>query len=531
MDEEQGLASPISGSLQGIRRSVSSSIFTGRAVPPPAQPDRVTTNLLNQNSLTLTTVSSQLSNISEQVRGLNSSLLVIKDNLDINDSLDRRREQEKAKREAILAEQGLREGKESELEKKIQFALLTPVRRVSRFAGSILNRLTNFLLILAGGWLVDKTLSFIRLTSEGNIDKLNEFKRKFLTDLAIIGGIGIGLSIGVGKIVATVTRLSGLALKLAFSNLVKRPFTAALKFLARNLKDFAKIALSQTKRILTKGPGTLLKVFKPLLPIGILGAVPFGKQIMNFLKSPFGKKAVSETVEGGVKTGAKGAGGFLKGIPIIGSIINTIFGILDFQDRRQDKNKDGKPDQTNVEAGMGAGGGILGTIIGGLVAATIIPEPTSSAIGLVGLSILGGILSIAGYNVGSLIGDELSGLNKRKRNELNQNQDNNNDNNVNVEKKTYESVDVSMSMDNKRSDNIVPINTKTNIASTLSDFDESPQVTYLPLGGATDTGVSATAAAGGISSKSPSDFLPTIPSSDFANNSIALSESIYNVVV
>ena len=75
------------------------------------------------------------------------------------------------------------------------------------------------------------------------------------------------------------------------------------------------------------------------------------------------------------------------------------------------------------------------------------------------------------------------------------------------------------------------INTKTNVASTISDFDESPQVTYLPLGGATESGVPATAAAGGISSKSPSDFLPTIPSSDFANNSIALSESIYNVVV
>ena len=531
MDEEQGLSSPIAGGIRGIRRSVSSSIFTGRAVPPPVQPDRVTTNLLNQNSLTLTTVSSQLSNISEQVRGLNSSLLVIKDNLDINDSLDRRREQEKAKREAILAEQGLREGKESELEKKIQFALLTPVRRVSRFAGSILNRLTNFLLILAGGWLVDKTLSFIRLTSEGNIDKLNEFKRKFLTDLAIIGGIGIGLSIGVGKIVATVTRLSGLALKLAFSNLVKRPFTAALKFLARNLKDFGKIALSQTKRILTKGPGTLLKLFKPLLPIGILGAVPFGKQIMDFLKSPFGKKAVNESVEQTAKTGTKtGARGILKSIPYVGTLVDLVYGYFDYQDRRKDKDGDGKPDQTKKEAGMGAGGATLGGLIGFLTAATLIPEPISSAIGGFGLALISIVAGTSGMALGGKVGDELSGLNKRKREKLNQNQDNNEDN-VNVEKKTYESVDVSMSMDNNRSDNIVPINTKTNIASTLSDFDESPQVTYLPLGGATDTGVSAIAAAGGISSKSPSDFLPTIPSSDFANNSIALSESIYNVVV
>ena len=36
MDEEQGLSSPIAGGIRGIRRSVSSSVFTGRAVAPPA---------------------------------------------------------------------------------------------------------------------------------------------------------------------------------------------------------------------------------------------------------------------------------------------------------------------------------------------------------------------------------------------------------------------------------------------------------------------------------------------------------------
>ena len=34
MDEEQGLASPISCGLRGIRRSVSSSVFTGRSAAP-----------------------------------------------------------------------------------------------------------------------------------------------------------------------------------------------------------------------------------------------------------------------------------------------------------------------------------------------------------------------------------------------------------------------------------------------------------------------------------------------------------------
>ena len=73
MDEEQGLGSPISGSLRGIRRSVSSGIFTGRALPQFTQPDPQTTSLISQNSLTLTTVSNQLSNISAQIINLNTS--------------------------------------------------------------------------------------------------------------------------------------------------------------------------------------------------------------------------------------------------------------------------------------------------------------------------------------------------------------------------------------------------------------------------------------------------------------------------
>ena len=532
MDEEQGLSSPIAGGIRGIRRSVSSSIFTGRAVPPPVQPDSVTTNLLNQNSLTLTTVSGQLANISDQVRGLNNSLLSIKDNLDLNDQLDRRREQEKAKRDAILAEQALREGKESELEKKIQFALLTPVRKVSRAAQGILGRLGNFLLFLAGGWLVDKTLTLIRLSSEGNLDKLNEFKRKFLGNLLLLGGIGVGLTIGVGKIVATVGRLTGLALKLAFSGLIKAPFTAAINFLRKAVVEFSKIALSQAGKILTKGPGQLLKVFKPLLPIGILGALPFSQQIMNFLKSPFGKRAVSESVEQTAKAGAKtGIRSGLRGIPVIGTLVDLVYGYFDYQDRRKDKDNDGKPDQTKKEAGMGAGGKTLGGIIGFLTAALLIPEPISSAIGGFGLALISIIAGSSGMALGGKVGDELSGLNKRKREKLKENQSSDGDKVSSVE--TYTSGDIAMNLGNVDSNNITPINTKKefNVASAISNVDESPEVTYLPLGNATNSGVPAIAGASGGSSKTSADSLPTIPSSDFANNSIALSESIFNVVV
>ena len=538
MDEEQGLVSPIAGGIRGIRRSVSSSIFTGRAVPPPAQPDPQTTKLLSQNSLTLTTVSGQLSNISSQVGSLNNSLGAIRENLGISDQLDRQRESAKQKREAILAEQGLREGKESQLEGKIQNALLTPVRKVATFTQGILSRLGNFLLILAGGWLTDKTLSFIRLSSEGNIDELNKFKRKFLFDLALLGGIGLTLTIGISKLVATVGSLAGLALKFAFSTLLVAPFKAAINFVKRNVVDFVKNFRKYISQLLTKGPGQILKLLNPknlLIGGGLFGAgqgLGINQKISNFFRSITGRKLITETVEGGAKNIPKtGAGGFLKNIPYIGTIITAVFGFLEYQNRRKDKDGDGKPDQTNKEAGMGAGGGALGTIIGGLVAATMIPEPISSAIGAVGLTILGAVLTIAGYNVGALIGDELSGLNNKKRKEEKTIEGRADGGPVDAKKPYIVGEKGPELFSSDVAGMITPINFKkdSKISDAIASFEQSAQVTVIPLA-TSEKGLPASASMTKSSSTS-ADPLPNIPSSDFANAFVGLSESMYNVMV
>ena len=104
------LSSPLAGGIQAVRRTVPSSVFTGGAAPAaPAQPDPITTNLIQQNSTALTSVSRQLSNINSRVSSLGNSLASVQNQLEVRASIERRREQGRQNRERILAEQGLRE--------------------------------------------------------------------------------------------------------------------------------------------------------------------------------------------------------------------------------------------------------------------------------------------------------------------------------------------------------------------------------------------------------------------------------------
>ena len=550
MDEEQGLQSPISGSIRGIRRSVSSNVFTGRAVPPPvAQPDPQTTSLLNQNSLTLTSISAQLGSVSEQVRFLNTSLITIKDNLAISDQIERRREAEKQKREAILAEQALREGKESELEKKIQFALLAPVRRVAGFAQNILSRLGNFLFILVGGWLTDRMFTLYKLKSEGNIDKLKEFERSFIPNLLLLSGIGATMLIGLRRILSVVSRLSNVALRIAFSDLIRKPFAAAINFVRMNVKEFRKVLGKQLINFFTKAPGRILSTIA--LPGTIaLGALPFADKIKNFFSGGAGKKAIAEGVEettkrSGFLSKLLPKGGFKKLLGPVGYLLYLPDLLNEFK-RRKDTG------QGNFQAGAGAtanvAGGIIGFMKGSAMTLPISGPLMAGGFTNFGIStVIGGIIYLLGGLIGGAIGSGLGGLivdmfagvgklfgmGKNKK-----------DKNKSEEKVAsvipeggFTLVEPDLSdtgVDLTRPDSaqkvveyFSSVNNKSNVAEEISNYNESPNIINFPLAGAGKK-ESNLASTGG--SNSPSDYLPNIPSSDFNNTSIAISESLYNVV-
>ena len=306
MDEEQGLSSPIAGGLRGIRRSVSSSVFSGRAVPPPVS-DPQTTSLLNSNSLTLTSISTQLSGINESVGNLNTSLSAIRENLSISDDIEKNKELQKRKREAQLAEEGLREGKESELEKKIQFALLSPVRRVAQVARGILGRLTDSLLFLAGGWLTVQALRFLQFTSEGNIAALKKLKDRFLKDLLLMGGLVLGLTVGFGKVLAIIGRLSARLLQFTFGGVLQRGFGFLSGLIRVNVAKFLKFIRSGLGRIGLRGvglgaltiPGAGLFVALQNRILKSLRQIPIIGELFKDGRKPFDPKGAGKVAKAG----------------------------------------------------------------------------------------------------------------------------------------------------------------------------------------------------------------------------------------
>ena len=410
MDEEQQtLASPLAGSIRGIRRSVSSSVFSGRALPQQVS-DPQQTSLLNQNSLTLTNVSSQLSGINERVSNINTSLNAIKENLTLSDELERNRQRAKEQREAQLAEQGLREGKESSLEKKVQFALLTPVRRVANFAKGLLGRLTDFFLVIGGGWLTDQILTFFRLKSEGNIDGLNRFKSKFLKDLLALGGIVLLFTGGLTKLLFGIKTIGLLAFQLTFSNILVKPFQFLSAFILGNVTkflNFIRLGVAGAFNFMKQGGAQKTRnTGKLLRTLGISGAFATIVGFFDKIKAKITGQPLPKGKPGRIPGVFRALGRFAAIVNIFGY---TLDGIVAYEDSKGRGNTDFQAGMEGIAsvgsdvtyyASMSVAGGTAGAAIGGTIGGIL-----GGIFGMGGGAIPGAALGAKfGYSVGSFAG-------------------------------------------------------------------------------------------------------------------------------
>ena len=220
-----------------------SQVTTGSPVTggqtAPAQSE-ITTALLTRNSLQLTNLSRSVANLSGQMNVLSGSLQSISRNLATSQSLERQKEAQEQALEARLAQQQLREGKESVIEKKIESAAIVPAQKLAEKAQFTLGRLGNFFLTLIGGWLVDKGLDTLNALSTGNKDRLEEIKNQTLLGLGAITALFIGAKLVIGKMIASFGLLGiGLA-GFAVAGLFTRPGQELLSFLVQAGSDALK---------------------------------------------------------------------------------------------------------------------------------------------------------------------------------------------------------------------------------------------------------------------------------------------------
>ena len=316
MDE---FGSPLAGGIRAVRRNISSSFF---GAPRQPQADPVTTNLLQQQSLSLTSISQQLQTVSGQISRFDASLQGVKENLAISDQLERQREAAKQNRERILAEQGLREGKESALENKIQAALTQPLQRVGVKTQGVLGRLQNFFLILAGGWLTTTGIDLLQSLSEGNVDKINELKTKFLGGLAIIAGTLTAMTLGIKNSLRILGLFVNNVARVAFGGLLKGSLNGVRLLLAGLVRGAAKLP---TGIFGGGGIGSFIRsIVENVIAFRLLGAGGAGKKNVA--------KTVSKTMfNRKVKTNVNNVGnanksGIFKKIsqPIQNRVVNPI---------------------------------------------------------------------------------------------------------------------------------------------------------------------------------------------------------------
>ena len=232
------IGSPLAGPIVNINaRTVSRSVISGGGGGAAGDPQtssivkRQTTDitLINKNIGVLAkrqseaiasfqqaigTLTQGLNTIRVTVQDLGNRLNVTNNLLASDTKLEQQKDLQEQKQEKTLAEQGARAGKESLLERKIQSALLAPVRFVAAQTQSVLERLKKFFTTLLLGWLTNQLIETLKANAQGNKTKLQEIFDTVINTLTLIGrGLSL-ISRTFGAIIRTIFGVTKLVAKL-----------------------------------------------------------------------------------------------------------------------------------------------------------------------------------------------------------------------------------------------------------------------------------------------------------------------------
>ena len=161
--------------------------------------------------------------INTSILTLQQGLKIISDKLEVSDQLRKIRDANEKRRDEQLAQQQLREGKESLVEKKMQTALAAPLQKIGAKAQSVLGGIVKFFNTILLGIIGTRGLQVLGALITGNEEKLEEIKGKIIKELGIASGIFLAINGGLAIALRSVIRLTAFIGRVAFTNLLARP--------------------------------------------------------------------------------------------------------------------------------------------------------------------------------------------------------------------------------------------------------------------------------------------------------------------
>ena len=220
---------PSRGMFSAVRRADPVNLYSFLGKQNDDVNERITAlqsqiSTLNNNNI------QQRTNFEKNIITINTSLLtlqqglkVVSDKLELSDSLRKIRDANEKKRDQQLADQQLREGKESLVEKKMQAVLVAPLQKIGGKAQSIFAGLFKFFNTILLGIIGTRGIQVIGELIKGNKTFMETIKSKIVQELGVATGIFLAINGGLAIALRSIIRLTGFIGRIAFTNLLARP--------------------------------------------------------------------------------------------------------------------------------------------------------------------------------------------------------------------------------------------------------------------------------------------------------------------
>jgi hypothetical protein len=346
------IPSPLSNSLAGINQStVSGNIFGGGN-----KVDAQTESAINANTSAVASLQKQVNELSQtnakilsnltqigsfqaqvdsvrlQLNGISDTLQSVATITATESALEKQKDLYEQEQQKRLAEAGARGGKESLLETKIQSALSEPVKRIGDKVSFGFNNLMSFVWTLLGGWLTVQGIETLKALQDDNKKKLNDIKNSVIRTLLVAGGVFTIISVGIGKVIGTITGLVGKIGKFIVGGLIIKPFQLVATALRGALPGRTVTPPSQGTKGPKPGGGGKFG--------GVGRFVTFLSGLMNFKNKEYTDGILAALSLASRAPGPLGAIGKIAGIAFTADEITEAFGKNIFTDSGLNKKVD-----------------------------------------------------------------------------------------------------------------------------------------------------------------------------------------------